>query len=124
MNHSIADSVAFAIHTRMGTVVHTGDFKIDSTPIDGEVIDLARFGALGHEGVLALLADSTNVERPGYTMSERTVGKTFVRQFTGCDKRIIVTTFASNVHRIQQVWTPPPPADARWPLPAGAWRTS
>ena len=67
VNHSIADSVAFAIHTRMGTVVHTGDFKIDSTPIDGEVIDLARFGELGKEGVLALLADSTNVERPGYT---------------------------------------------------------
>ena len=103
VNHSIADSVAFAIHTKMGTVVHTGDFKIDSTPIDGEVIDLARFGALGHEGVLALLADSTNVERPGYTMSERAVGKTFARQFTGCKKRIIVTTFASNVHRIQQV---------------------
>ena len=103
VNHSIADSVAFAIHTRMGTVVHTGDFKIDSTPIDGEVIDLARFGALGKEGVLALLADSTNVERPGYTMSEKAVGKTFARQFNGCDKRIIVTTFASNVHRIQQV---------------------
>ena len=103
VNHSIADSVAFAIHTKMGTIVHTGDFKIDSTPIDGEVIDLARFGALGKEGVLALLADSTNVERPGYTMSERTVGKTFIRQFTGCKKRIIVTTFASNVHRIQQV---------------------
>ena len=103
VNHSIADSVAFAIHTRMGTVVHTGDFKIDSTPIDGEVIDLARFGQLGREGVLALLADSTNVERPGYTMSEKAVGKTFARQFTGCDKRIIVTTFASNVHRIQQV---------------------
>ena len=103
VNHSIADSVAFAIHTRMGTVVHTGDFKIDSTPIDGEVIDLARFGQLGREGVLALLADSTNVERPGYTMSEKAVGATFKRQFTGCDKRIIVTTFASNVHRIQQV---------------------
>ena len=103
VNHSIADSVAFAIHTRMGTIVHTGDFKIDSTPIDGEVIDLARFGQLGREGVLALLADSTNVERPGYTMSEKAVGATFKRQFTGCDKRIIVTTFASNVHRIQQV---------------------
>ena len=103
VNHSIADSVAFAIHTRMGTVVHTGDFKIDSTPIDGEVIDLARFGELGKQGVLALLADSTNVERPGYTMSERTVGKTFDRLFAGCKQRIIVTTFASNVHRIQQV---------------------
>ena len=103
VNHSIADSVAFAIHTRMGVIVHTGDFKIDSTPIDGEVIDLARFGELGKEGVLALCADSTNVERPGYTMSESAVGQTFMRQFQGCDERIIVTTFASNVHRIQQV---------------------
>ena len=103
VNHSIAYSVAFAIHTHMGTVVHTGDFKIDSTPIDGEVIDLARFGELGKEGVLALLADSTNVERPGFTPSEKTVGATFTRQFQGCDDRIIVTTFASNVHRIQQV---------------------
>ncbi len=105
VNHSIADSAAFAIHTHMGTVVHTGDFKIDSTPIDGEVIDLARFGELGKEGVLALCADSTNVERPGYTMSESAVGQTFMRQFQGCDERIIVTTFASNVHRIQQVLT-------------------
>ncbi len=103
VNHSIADSVAFAIHTDMGVIVHTGDFKIDSTPIDGEVIDLGRFGELGREGVLALLADSTNVERPGYTMSEKTVGRTFERLFTGCKQRIIVTTFASNVHRIQQV---------------------
>ena len=103
VNHSIADSVAFAIHTKMGTIVHTGDFKIDSTPIDGEVIDLARFGELGKEGVLALLADSTNVERPGFTPSEKTVGATFQRQFQNCEDRIIVTTFASNVHRIQQV---------------------
>ena len=103
VNHSIADSVAFAIHTHMGTVVHTGDFKIDSTPIDGEVIDLARLGELGKEGVLALCADSTNVERPGYTLSERAVGQTFMRQFQGCEERIIVTTFASNVHRVQQV---------------------
>ena len=103
VNHSIADSVAFAIHTGLGTVVHTGDFKIDSTPIDGEVIDLARFGELGKQGVLALLADSTNVERPGYTMSERTVGRTFNRLFQSCKQRIIVTTFASNVHRIQQI---------------------
>ena len=103
VNHSIADSVAFAIHTHMGTVVHTGDFKIDSTPIDGEVIDLARFGELGKEGVLALLADSTNVERPGFTPSEKTVGATFTRQFQGGEARIIVTTFASNGHRIQQV---------------------
>ena len=105
VNHSIADSVAFAIHTHMGTVVHTGDFKIDSTPIDGEVIDLARLGELGKGGVLALCADSTNVERPGYTLSERAVGQTFSRQFQGCDERIIVTTFASNVHRVQQVLT-------------------
>ena len=103
VNHSIADSVAFAIHTHMGTIVHTGDFKIDSTPIDGEVIDLARLGELGKEGVLALCADSTNVERPGYTPSEKTVGATFQRQFQNCEDRIIVTTFASNVHRIQQV---------------------
>ena len=103
VNHSIADSVAFAIRTKMGVLVHTGDFKIDSTPIDGEVIDLARLGELGKEGVLALLADSTNVERAGYTASESAVGQTFMRQFTGCSKRIIVTTFASNVHRIQQV---------------------
>ena len=103
VNHSIADSVAFAIHTSMGVIVHTGDFKIDTTPIDGEIIDLGRFGELGKEGVLALLADSTNVERPGYTMSERIVGRTFDRLFNGCKRRIIVTTFASNVHRIQQV---------------------
>jgi len=103
VNHSIADSVAFAIHTHMGTVVHTGDFKIDSTPIDGDVIDLARFGELGKAGVLALMADSTNVERPGFTPSEKLVGKTFMRQFQNCDDRIIVTTFASNVHRVQQV---------------------
>ena len=103
VNHSIADSVAFAIHTQMGTVVHTGDFKIDSTPIDGEVIDLARLGELGKEGVLCLCADSTNVERPGFTPSEKTVGATFMRQFQNCDERIIVTTFASNVHRVQQV---------------------
>ena len=103
VNHSIADSVAFAIHTTMGVIIHTGDFKIDTTPIDGEIIDLGRFGELGKEGVLALLADSTNVERPGYTMSERIVGRTFDRLFNGCDRRIIVTTFASNVHRIQQV---------------------
>ena len=103
VNHSIADSVAFAIHTRMGTVVHTGDFKIDSTPIDGEVIDLARFGALGKEGVLALLADSTNVERQGYTPSENVVADSLDRQFRNCDQRIIVTTFASNMHRIQSI---------------------
>ena len=123
VNHSIADSVAFAIHTKMGTIVHTGDFKIDSTPIDGEVIDLARLGELGKEGVLCLCADSTNVERPGFTPSEKVVGATFMRQFQNCDERIIVTTFASNVHRVSRCWMPPPSAAGRWPLPAAAWRT-
>ena len=126
MNHSIADSVAFAIHTRMGTVVHTGDFKIDSTPIDGEVIDLARFGELGKEGVLALLADSTNVERPGYHHERAAPWATpSCASSQGCDKRIIVTTFASNVHRIQQVHRRRRrTAAGRWPSPAAAWRTS
>ena len=104
VNHSIADSVAFAIHTKMGTIVHTGDFKIDSTPIDGEVIDLARFGQLGQQGVLALLADSTNAERPGATKSERVVGDTFETLFKKAeDRRIIIATFSSNVHRLQQI---------------------
>mgnify|MGYP000173936218 CR=1 FL=1 len=102
-NHSIADSVALAIKTPVGTVVHTGDFKVDFTPIDGQPIDLARFGRLGDDGVLLLMADSTNVERPGYTMSERTVGATFEEFFGQARGRIIVATFASNVHRIQQV---------------------
>ena len=102
VNHSIADAVAFAIKTPVGTVVMTGDFKIDTTAEDG-MIDLARLGALGKEGVLALLADSTNVERPGYTKSERCVGASFDALFRNCESRIIVTTFASNVHRIQQV---------------------
>lgn len=102
-NHSIADSVALAIKTPAGTVVHTGDFKIDTTPVVGEMIDLARFGELGREGVLALMSDSTNVERPGYAMSEKTVGNTFKSLFENCNKRIIVATFASNVHRVQQI---------------------
>lgn len=102
-NHSIADSVAIALHTPMGTVVHTGDFKVDCTPIEGNMIDLARFGELGKKGVLALLSDSTNVERTGYTMSESTVGDTFDEIFRNSDKRIIVATFASNVHRVQQI---------------------
>ena len=105
MNHSIADSVAFAIHTRMGVVVHTGDFKIDSTPIDGEVIDLARFGELGKEGVLALLRGLHQRGAPRlHPMRERTVGETFdAAVHRAASERIIVTTFASNVHRIQQV---------------------
>lgn len=104
VTHSIPDSVALAIKSPAGVVVQTGDFKIDTTPIDGEVIDLARFGEHGNKGVLALLSDSTNAERPGYSMSERKVGETFDRLFSKAyDKRIIVATFASNIHRIQQV---------------------
>ena len=103
VNHSIADAVAFAIKCPVGTCIHTGDFKIDSTPIQGGMMDLARLGELGKEGVLALLADSTNVERPGFTRSERSVGASFDALFRGCEERIIVTTFASNVDRIQQI---------------------
>ena len=100
VNHSIADAVAFAIKTPVGTVIFTGDFKIDSASEDG-MIDLTRFGELGREGVLALLCDSTNVERPGFTPSERVVADSFDRQFAGCNQRIIVTTFASNAFRLQ-----------------------
>ena len=103
VNHSIADAVAFAVKCPVGTCIHTGDFKIDATPIQGGMIDLARLGELGNEGVLALLADSTNVERPGYTRTERSVGAAFDGLFKGCQERIIVTTFASNVDRIQQI---------------------
>ncbi len=102
-NHSIADSVALAIKTKVGTILHMGDFKIDITPIVGDMIDLARLGQLGNEGVLALMSDSTNVERPGYAMSERSVGDKFEEIFSNCKKRIIVATFASNVHRVQQI---------------------
>ena len=102
VNHSIADAVAFAIHTPVGTVVMTGDFKIDPTAEDG-MTDLAKLGELGNKGVLALLCDSTNVERTGYTPSENTVAEGLDRQFRNCDQRIIVTTFASNMHRIQAV---------------------
>ncbi|MBI6873947.1 ribonuclease J [Clostridium aciditolerans] len=102
-SHSIADSVAIAIHTPVGIVLHTGDFKIDYTPIDGCVADLTRFAELGKKGVLAMLADSTNVERPGYTMSESIVGETFEDIFSSARGRIIVATFASHVHRIQQI---------------------
>ncbi|MBU3193506.1 ribonuclease J [Clostridium algidicarnis] len=104
-NHSIADSVAIAIHTPLGAILHTGDFKIDYTPIDGDVADLSRFAELGRKGVLLMLADSTNVERSGYTMSESTVGETFKNIFSAAKGRIIVATFASNVHRIQQIIT-------------------
>ncbi len=103
-NHSIADSAALAIYSPAGTIVHTGDFKIDFTPVFGEPIDLQRFGELGKKGVLAMLCDSTNIFRPGFTMSEKTVGKTFDSIFEENTKsRIIVATFASNVDRVQQI---------------------
>ena len=102
-NHSIPDAVALAIHTPVGVVLHTGDFKIDYTPIDNEIIDLGRIAELGNEGILALLSDSTNAERKGFTMSEKTVGETIDKLFINCRQRIVVATFASNVHRIQQI---------------------
>ncbi|WP_238881574.1 ribonuclease J [Clostridium sp. YIM B02551] len=103
--HSIADASAIAIHTPIGAVLHTGDFKIDYTPIDGEQTDFTRLAELGRKGVLLMLAESTNVERPGYSMSERTVGESFINLFGKAKGRIIVATFASNVHRMQQIIT-------------------
>lgn len=104
VNHSIPDSCALAIHTPAGVIVHTGDFKVDYTPIEGGIIDLARFGELGNRGVLALMSESTNVERPGYTKSERSVGESFKGLFAKAEgKRIIIATFSSNIHRIQQI---------------------
>lgn len=103
-NHSIADAAALAIHTPAGVIVHTGDFKVDYTPVYGETIDLCKFAELGKKGVLALLCDSTNVQRPGFTMSEKTVGKTFDSIFLeNQDRRIIVATFSTNVDRVQQI---------------------
>ena len=102
-NHSIADSVAIAVHTPLGVVLHTGDFKVDYTPIDGEPMDFARFAELGKKGVLAMMADSTNVEKPGYTKSEKIVGESLIRIFGKTKGRIIIATFASNIHRIQQI---------------------
>ena len=101
--HSIPDSVMLAIKTPAGTVLHTGDFKIDHSPIEGQVMDFGRIAQLGNEGILALMSDSTNAERKGYTMSESTVGDVFEKLFQGCSKRIVVATFASNVHRVQQI---------------------
>ena len=104
VNHSIPDACAMAVHTPAGVIVHTGDFNVDYTPIEGGIIDLARFGELGNKGVLALLSESTNAERPGYTATERKVGESFKSLFAGADgKRIIVATFSSNIHRIQQI---------------------
>ncbi len=103
VSHSIDDAVALAIHTPEGTLVHTGDFKIDFTPIDGKVADIQRFTELGKEGVLALMSDSTNAENKGYTISERSVGQSFEKYFSEAKGRIVIATFASNVHRLQQV---------------------
>ncbi len=103
ITHSIPDACSLAIHTPVGTIVHTGDFKIDYTPIDGEMIDFGRLAALGNKGVLALMSDSTNAERKGYTMSESTVGEVLDKLFINCTKRIVVATFSSNVHRVQQI---------------------
>ena len=103
VTHSIADAVALAITTPVGIVVHTGDFKVDYTPIDGEVMDFQRFAEIGKQGIKLLMSDSTNVERPGHTMSESSVGREFDKIFTNCNKRIIVATFASNIHRMQQI---------------------
>jgi hypothetical protein len=102
-SHSIPDACMLAIHTPAGVVVHTGDFKVDYTPIDGQIIDFARLAELGSKGVLALLADSTNSERKGFTLSEKSIGPVFDSLFEGCKKRIVVATFASNVHRVQQI---------------------
>ncbi len=102
-SHSIPDAVMLAIHTPVGTVIHTGDFKVDYTPIDGQEMDLGRIAELGNRGVLALLSDSTNAERKGFTMSEKSIGPVFDNLFEGCKKRIVVATFASNVHRVQQI---------------------
>ncbi|MFZ5651180.1 MAG: ribonuclease J [Bacillota bacterium] len=103
--HSVPDAVALAIHTPIGTIVHTGDFKVDHTPVDGEILDFYRFAQLGERGVLALLSDSTNVERPGYTLSEKTVGAVLDETFRQATERIIMATFASNIHRVQQAIT-------------------
>ena len=104
VNHSIPDAVALAIKSDAGTIVQTGDFKIDTSPIDGGIIDLSRFAELGNEGVLCLLSDSTNAEQPGYSQSESKVGETFRNLFTQAgDRRIIIATFASNIHRVQQI---------------------
>lgn len=103
-NHSIADACCLAIGTPLGTIVHTGDFKLDLTPIDGETMDIARLGELGKKGVLMLLCESTNAERPGYTPSEKVIGASLDNIFTKhADKRIIIATFSSNVHRVQQI---------------------
>ena len=105
VNHSIPDSVGMAIHTPLGTIVHTGDFKLDHTPVNGEILDIHKFSELGDKGVLCLLSDSTNVERPGFTPSERNVGKMIDEVFRNAKDRVILASFASNVYRLQQAIT-------------------
>ncbi|MGE5417208.1 MAG: ribonuclease J [Acidobacteriota bacterium] len=105
VSHSIPDALAIAIHTPVGTVLHTGDIKLDQTTVDGELVDFRKFAELGEKGVLVMMSDSTNADKPGYTKSERVVGETFEELFRRCEGRIILTTFASNVHRIQQAIT-------------------
>lgn len=124
VNHSIPDACALAIHTPAGVIVQTGDFKVDYTPIEGGVIDLGRFGELGSEGVLALLPDSTNIEMPGSTPSERTVGESFNKLFQMAgDRRIIIATFASNIHRIQQIIDYAVKYDKKVSVSGAAWST-
>lgn len=105
VSHSIPDAMAIAVHTPIGIILHTGDIKLDQTPVDGQIVDFRKFAELGEKGVLLMASDSTNADRPGFTASEKIVGKTFDELFGKCEGRIIVTTFASNVHRIQQVVT-------------------
>jgi ribonuclease J len=105
VSHSIAGAVGIAVYTPVGTIIHTGDFKIDHTPVDGDVMDFARFSQIGEDGVLVMLSDSTNAQRPGYTMSEKVVGATFDESFRNAKGRILVASFASNIHRLQQAIT-------------------
>ena len=127
VNHSISDAVGLALHTPAGVIVHTGDFKIDFTPTQGGMIDLARFAKLGEEGVLMLMADSTNAERPGYTQTEQKVNATFESMFARAEanhKRLIIATFASNISRVQQIINSPRSTAARSRSPGAAWSTS
>ena len=117
VNHSIADACAIALHTPLGTILHTGDFKLDTTPIDGEMMDIVRLGELGRRGVLMLMCESTNAERPGHTPSEKTVGTSLASVFASHPKkRVVIATFSSNVHRVQQMM-PAQSTDVRLLLP-------
>ncbi len=121
VSHSIPDCMGLAIHTPIGIVLHTGDFKLDQTPVDGQVTDFGKMAELGEKGVLVMLSDSTNADRSGFTMSEKVVGTTFEELFGKCTGRIIVTTFASNIHRIQQVITTAEKFAARYQWLGAAW---